>query len=324
MTIINKIAGLFLLTLITAIFFNCSSSVQSLGTNRATLGYTSAIHKDLLALPKPKEKIVIAVYKFRDQTGQYKAAASGYTWSTAVTQGATSMVLKALEDSGWFVTVEREGISNLLNERKIIRSTRENYTDGNGQALPPLPPLLYAGVTMEGGIISYETNYVTGGFGAKYFGLGGSTEFRKDMVTIYLRTVATKSGRILNTVNTTKTILSKAVDLNLYRFVREKRLLEMEAGITTNEPPNMCVLEAIEKAVFSLIVEGILASNWELENPEDIKSPIIQKYLSEKESVERDVKFDAEGYLYKNNPNQFSHTKGVSFGLNIGGAFLPG
>ncbi len=113
-------------------------------------------------------------------------------WSTAMTQGATSMLLKAMEESGWFIVVEREGISNLLNERKIIRSTRENYTDDQGQQLPPLPPLLYAGVTREGGIISYETNTLTGGFGARYFGIGGNNEFRSDQVNIYLRSVATQ------------------------------------------------------------------------------------------------------------------------------------
>ena len=38
---------------------------------------------------------------------------------TAVTQGASSMILKALEESKWFIPLEREGLSNLLNERKI-------------------------------------------------------------------------------------------------------------------------------------------------------------------------------------------------------------
>jgi len=211
------------------------------------------------------------------------------------------MLNKALEDSGWFIPIEREGLPNLLNERKIIRSTMTQYQAQNNEGgnLPSLPPLLYAGVLLEGGIISYETNLVTGGFGLRYFGLGGSTETRKDRVTIYLRAVAVKNGKILKSVSTSKSILSREVNFGVYRFVRVKRLLEAETGLSTNEPPSMCVLEAIEKAVYDLIIEGIQDGLWSLENPEDINSPLIQNYLKEKEATEKIVTFDKEGNLVK-------------------------
>ncbi len=127
-------------------------------------------------LPEPKEPVVVAVYKFRDQTGQYKPSDIGANWSTAVTQGATSILLESLEESGWFIPIEREGLSNLLNERKIIRSSRANYTaqDQDQDQNQLLPPLLFAGIILEGGIISYETNVLTGGAGLRYFGAGGS------------------------------------------------------------------------------------------------------------------------------------------------------
>jgi curli production assembly/transport component CsgG len=47
-------------------------------------------------------------------------------FSTAVTQGATSILIKALEDSKWFVPIERENIGNLLQERNLIRSQDKN------------------------------------------------------------------------------------------------------------------------------------------------------------------------------------------------------
>jgi len=86
------------------------------------------------------------------------------------------------------------------------------------------------------------------------------------------------------------------VDFGIFRFVRLARLLEVEAGLTTNEPPQMCVLEAVEKAVYDLIAEGILDKIWNLKNPEDIKSSSIQNYLKEKEEV-KNVVFDKEGNL---------------------------
>ena len=158
---------------------------QPMRMKESRLGAESAQYDDLISLPQPKEKIVAAVYKFRDQTGQYKASEVGARWSTAVTQGSTSILLRAVEESGWFVPIERESLSNLLNERKIIRSSRASYgQEDKDQAL--LPPLLFAGILLEGGIVSFDTNILTGGAGARYFGAGASTQYREDRVTIYL------------------------------------------------------------------------------------------------------------------------------------------
>ena len=198
-----------LVTVVLVLYLSgCASYLEPLKTYDATLGPTTITNKELTSLPQPKEKIVAAVYKFRDQTGQYKASNIGTSWSTAVTQGATSILLKALEESGWFVAIEREGLSNLLNERKIIRSSRANYQEGNGDSQQLLPPLLYAGVILEGGIISYDTNVLTGGAAVKYFGVGAAGQYRQDRISIYLRAISTQSGRILKTVYTTKMILS--------------------------------------------------------------------------------------------------------------------
>lgn len=286
---IELIAIVKLILMISVVYFanGCAPYLTPAKTSRAKLGAPTPMHKDLKSLPETKEKIVAAVYKFRDQTGQYKQTANGTSFSTAVTQGATSILLRSLEESGWFAPIEREGLSNLLNERKIIRSSRANYKGENGEELSSLPPLLYAGVILEGGIIAYDTNVMTGGVGAKYFGVGGSTQYRQDRVTIYLRAISTKNGRILKTVYTTKTILSQLVDIGVYRFVNFKRLLEVETGFSYNEPPEMCVTEAIEKAVFSLIIEGIFEGLWELKNPDDMQSPVIRDYFKEKEQIAR-------------------------------------
>jgi curli production assembly/transport component CsgG len=279
----------------------CSTYMQPLKTTDATVGTPSAVNKDLRSLPPPKDKIVAAVYKFRDQTGQYKASNTVSTFSTAVTQGATSILLRALEESGWFVVIEREGLSDLLNERKIIRSSRANYQGDTGEDSQLLPPLLFAGVILEGGIISYDTNILTGGTGIKYFGAGASGEYRQDRVTIYLRAISTQSGRILKTVYTTKTILSQMVDVGLYRFVNFQRLLEVETGYSYNEPPEMCVTEAIEKAVQSLIIEGINENIWALQNPADMRSPIMLKYENEKETAANINYFNMENISPRKN-----------------------
>lgn len=276
-----------------ALFFllleSCGSYLYSpIEQTKARLGEETKTTLDLKNLPGPKDKIVVAVYKFRDQTGQYKPSETGTSWSTAVTQGATSILLKSLDDSGWFIPIERENVSNLLNERKIIRSSRAQYSTQNGSGTENqqlLPPLLYAGVMLEGGIISYDANVITGGAGLRYFGAGASSQYRQDRVTVYLRAVSTSNGKILKTVYTSKTILSQQLDAGLFQFVRFGRLLEAETGFTYNEPSEIAVTEAIEKAVMSLVIEGISDGLWELEEPRKMAEYPIKEYLKEKEMI---------------------------------------
>lgn len=262
-----------------AIYFlyGCSAYYnQPLGVERAIIGESTPATSLLKNLPKPKEQVVIGIYKFRDQTGQYKASEVGSTFSTAVTQGATSILIKALEDSKWFIPIERENIGNLLQERNLIRSTRQEYSKNNNE--PQLTPLLYAGVLLEGGIVSYDSNIITGGFGARYFGAGGSTKYRQDRITIYLRMVSTSNGKILKTVYVSKTLFSQAIDQSFFRYVKFKRLLEVETGYTTNEPVQMAITEAIEKAVESLVLEGIKDKIWAADAPQNEIDRLIREY----------------------------------------------
>lgn len=261
------IGWMLVLTTLFGVVAGCSGTMRPLYTEQAIPGVVSQMNESLRQLPEPEERVVATVYRFRDQTGQYKASDRIASWSTAVTQGATSILLKSLEDSGWFTTIERESISNLLNERQIIQSIRQQHS---GAQTGALPPLLFAGIILEGGIIGYDTNILTGGLGARYLGVGASTQYRKDQVTIYLRAVSTQSGRILKTVHATKSVLSVKLDGGVFKFIDTKRLLEAEAGYTYNEPTVMAVTEAIDLAVKMLIVEGIDEGLWAARDPEQM------------------------------------------------------
>ena len=149
-----------------------------------------------------------------------------------------------------------------------------------------MTPLLFAGVLLEGGIISYDSNIITGGFGARYFGTGGSTRYRQDRISIYLRLVSTSNGKILNTVYVSKTILSQSVDANLFKYVNIKRLLEVETGFTRNEPIQLAVTEAIEKAVEGLIVDGIKNNLWEVNATSKEVTTFIDSYTKEKDEAD--------------------------------------
>ena len=148
----------------------------------------------LLNVPPAKQMPVVAVYGFKDLTGQRKARDGIADFSTAVTQGGTEMLIDALKTAGggtWFRVVERQGIDNLVRERQIIRSSRKEYADENSQGIGPL---LFAGMIIEGGIIGYDTNLQTGGRGARTLGIGFSRQYRKDVVTVSVRAVSVLTG----------------------------------------------------------------------------------------------------------------------------------
>lgn len=273
--------------LFTFLLSSCSAYFnQPVGVQKAVYGENTPATSSLTKLPKPKEQVVVGVYKFKDQTGQYKSTEQGSTFSTAVTQGATSILIKALGDSKWFIPIERENLGNLLNERNIIRSTRQEYAATTDVKDTQLTPLLFAGVLLEGGIISYDSNIITGGFGARYFGTGASVKYRQDRISIYLRLVSTSNGKILNTVYVSKTILSQSVDANLFKYVNIKKLLEVETGFTRNEPIQLAVTEAIEKAVEGLIADGIKDNLWEVNATKPQVDAFLDSYAKEKDEAD--------------------------------------
>ncbi|WP_160152589.1 CsgG/HfaB family protein [Microbulbifer sp. ALW1] len=248
------------------------------GITDAQLTPRVSTYRDLVNLPQPKGKILAAVYNFRDQTGQYKPAPAS-SFSTAVTQGAASMLMNVLSESGWFIPLEREGLQNLLTERKIIRAALAKPDAPENNIM--LPSLIAANVLLEGGVVAYDTNLRTGGAGARYFGIGADEQYRVDQVTVNLRAIDIRSGQVLHTVLTSKTIYSKAISADVFRYVKFKRLLEIELGTTTNEPAQMAMLSAMESAVIHLISQGIVNNSWALQNPEDINNPVLQYYLNE-------------------------------------------
>jgi len=130
--------ALTILTLCTALAACAPLQQPAELANAAQLTPPTPSTHDLLKLPAPKGKIVVAVYGFRDQTGQYKPAPDS-SFSTSVTQGAASMLIKALKDSGWFTPVERESLQELLTERRIVRAHETTYTATMATGKPARP-----------------------------------------------------------------------------------------------------------------------------------------------------------------------------------------
>ena len=218
-----------------------------------------------------KKKPVVAIYagSFTDQTGQRRSNSSYATFSSAVTQAPDAYLIRALKHAGsnhggFFEVVERVGLDNVTKERQIIRSARQE--NKNKQKLPDL---LFAGLIMQGGVISYESNVKSGGVGARYLGIGMSRQYKQDTVTISLRTVSVSTGKVLLEVLVTKTILSASIDQDVFRFITDStELVEIENGLVRNESINIALQTAIETAVLQTIKEGITNGYWKINKPD--------------------------------------------------------
>jgi len=213
--------------------------------------------------------VPVAVYSFNDKTGQRKSVTGIASLSSAVTQGAESYLIKALQDVGdgrWFTVLERVGLENLIKERQMIRQMREQY---QGREAKALPPMVFAGIIMEGGIVGYDSNTITGGSGMRLFGIGASTQYQSDTVTVTLRTVSVSTGEVLTSTTVTKTVLSYMDKLTLLRFVDDGTALganalalEGEIGGSINESINKAIDVAVQAAVVNTIQEGSRKGIW--------------------------------------------------------------
>lgn len=276
--------NLIVLVSLVALLQGCASFVSPGGLSDSNcIGFIECVeppevielptHEELLNLPPAEKMPVVAVYKFVDLTGQRKQKGDIALFSTAVTQGASTMLIDALKTAGngkWFRVVERVGIDHLTRERQIVRTTREQYDEEDKTGLAPL---LFAGMILEGGVIGFDTNIETGGWGARYLGVGKSQAYRRDIVTVHLRAVSTLTGEVLLNVQTSKTILSIADGYDVFKFIdMDTQLVEIEDGMTENESVTRSLRSCIEAAVLEIIYQGEENEFWKINRVQEVET----------------------------------------------------
>jgi curli production assembly/transport component CsgG len=237
---------------------------------------TTTIIKEIDTLPAPTgPKVAVAVYGFKDLTGQRKNSNTLSLFSTAVTQGAESYLIKSLQEAGnrqWFTVVERVNLDNLLKERQMIKQTREIYEGANAKMLPPLT---LAGVILEGGIIDYNSNVLTGGTGFAVLGIGPYTQYTQDQVVISMRLVSVQTGEVLTSVTIEKNLLSTHDGATVMRFFNQNtRTFEFDTSQTMNEPGNYALRSAIEQGIVELVKHGEKLGLWKYK---EASNELVQK-----------------------------------------------
>jgi curli production assembly/transport component CsgG len=133
-----------------------------------------------------------------------------------------------------------------------------------GKNALPLPPMNFAGIIMEGGIIGYDSSVESGGAAYRYLGIGPQTQYSKDVITISLRAVSVATGKVLVSVTINKIVYSTADSIAILKFWKDgTQQFESEAGITNNEASTMAIKAAIEASVVELINAGNAKGVWQ-------------------------------------------------------------
>ncbi len=224
---------------------------------------------ELKTLPPAVQQAVVAVYpnSFKDLTGQRRSNSSFALFSTAITQAPEAILIRTLKhvaNGEFFRVVERVGLDDLTKERQLIRTTRKEFENDT-----KMQPLLFAGLLFQGGVISYEANTRSGGLGARYLGIGNSTQYREDTIIISLRLVSVSTGEVLVETSVSKSILSTSISQDVFRFIEAgTELVEIEGGVAENESVAIALQKAIEQGVLNIIKIGIERSYWEYEELE--------------------------------------------------------
>ena len=187
--------------------------------------------EELKNLPSAKVRPTIAIYpnSFSDLTGQRRSNSSFALFSTAITQAPEAFLIRAFKHAAggeFFRVVERVGLDNLTKERQLIRSTRKEFKEDN-----KMQPLLFAGLLVQGGVVSVST------------------------------------GEVLMETLVSKSIISTSVSQDVFRFIEAgTELVEIEGGVAENESVSIALQKAIETGVLNIIYTGIERGYWEYEN----------------------------------------------------------
>jgi curli production assembly/transport component CsgG len=123
----------------------------------------------------------------------------------------------------------------------------------------------------------------------RIFGIGGSTQYQSDTVTVTLRTVSVSTGEILTTTTITKTVLSYMDKLTVLRFVDDPTNslngtnalgVEGEIGGSINESINKAIDIAVQAAVLTTIQEGERKGIWQFKLEPIVIPPPVERTKS--------------------------------------------
>ena len=204
------------------------------------------IDQSLLSLPPPAKTIPVALYDFQDLSPHIKENDRPAGYAANVSSNGQTMLTNALKDAGneaWFSVDE------------------------------------HAHISLEGGIIANDYSVVNGGVGAQLLELGGAP-YQQNVVTVYLHAFDSYTHRMLVSVTSSETMYYSYLNTSLFKYASPDRPLHPEVGFSKSDPTQLALHQAMQNAVYSLIINGTTAKLWAFKDP-SAGSRILAQYSQE-------------------------------------------
>ncbi|MGR5308208.1 CsgG/HfaB family protein [Vibrio mediterranei] len=210
-----------------------------------------------VAFPENPTPLNVTVYRFSDFSGQRKQGLIYQEISTAVPQGLDSMLmhsLSQLNNGKMYRVLDRTFLPQLLDERQLASLSVRQEDLG----LIKVPSVIFTG-----GVIAYDHNnkQSAGGVFFNDMSLGG--EYSIDTITVSLRAISIKTGEVLISSVSKKTVISISSGINSYK-VFDDNLMQIEIGGSYNEPVSVATRLAIEESILDITNKALNLGWWEI------------------------------------------------------------
>jgi curli biogenesis system outer membrane secretion channel CsgG len=157
--------------------------------------------------PIPGPKRTVAVSRFAS-----KSDFNLHYGLSDVGGGLSALLTAALVESGQFIVVERETLSDVLAEQNLVASGLVK----DGTAASP-GALLGAGLLVKGAVTDFSESAAGGGFGVSVAGVGVGLKSRAATVGLDIQIIDTTTSQVIASYHVVEKITAKAVAVDVAR-----------------------------------------------------------------------------------------------------------
>ena len=267
--------------------------VSDLPAHVAIVGSLAKTSPALARLPPAPRQITVAVYDFPDLTGQRKPTPPGAVvseLSTAVTQGASSIMIEALQAAGngtYFSVVDRTRDADQVRERSVIADSTgspSNKPDkkadgkaGSSAANANIRRLRPAEYIVNGGLVAFERSVLISNSSLAVVGIGGVKSVIRNYVSVTMRLVRADTAEVVASVTAYRSIDTDTAGISsrsraanglfpeslLTKYPSPSDYVEADFSGTRNEMTQIAIREAIEAGLIELIDRGNQMALWQ-------------------------------------------------------------
>jgi len=260
----------------------------------AIIGSLAKTSPVLARLPPAPRQITVAVYDFPDLTGQRKPTPPGAVvseLSTAVTQGASSIMIEALQAAGngtYFNVVDRTRDADQVRERSVIADSTgspsnkpDKKADGKAGSsaanINNIRRLRPAEYIINGGLVAFERSVLISNSSLAVLGIGGVKSVIRNYVSITMRLVRADTAEVVASVTAYRSIDTDTAGISsrpraanglfpeslLTKYPSPSDYVEADFSGTRNEMTQIAIREAIEAGLIELIDRGNQMALWQ-------------------------------------------------------------